>query len=242
MNKAINCNCQSSSGERINTAIRSAFTLIELLVVIAIIAILAAMLLPALSSSRESAKRSSCLANLKQQMLGVFMYTQNNDDWLMYSDTANVSYMNKIANELATLTYDASYAGDSTKHQFAIFNCPSEVLPFGTAANGCYAWGHYVFNGHITMKGWRKRTLGSIALPEKAAFSFDSARLDHEVTRETVSHIAFRHDGAANSRSENLNKYPGGTIANAGFLDGHADSISSKIYNSYRALDLGINP
>jgi len=58
------------------------FTLIELLVVIAIIAILAAMLLPALKSARESARRASCVSNLRQLGLALIMYTQDWDEYL----------------------------------------------------------------------------------------------------------------------------------------------------------------
>ena len=189
-----------------------AFTLVELLVVIAIIGVLVALLLPAVQSARESARRTQCANNLKQMGLAIHNYASSHDDELPPGNPGRglqglFSYM------LPYLEQEAAFAqldlDDTRLHHNAnqvrnpvrflpvsAYYCPSydtdQVIFAATA--GSYQLGalttYQGVGGSLREQGIELTTSGFGDLPDNGAFGWEFNRRIGEVSDGTSQSLA----------------------------------------------------
>ena len=179
---------------------KQTFTLIELLVVIAIIAILAAMLLPALNRARETAKTSSCRNNLKQMGTFILLYADSHDGRL-------IRYMPNGGLWTKTNRGELFLAGTIDKAMAAkLLKCPSDPEPFANAGDTSMVKSSYGLNALIGGKrqSFTAHPSRTCVLADTAAGNPDDGtpiRIDPNVGIKQRNHLlygALRHANSVN--------------------------------------------
>jgi prepilin-type N-terminal cleavage/methylation domain-containing protein len=164
-------------------ATKHEFTLLELLVVIAIIAVLAAMLLPALSKAKGKALSTQCSSNLKTCGLGIFFYVENNDEFLIpysWSGNSPASFHAQLSRALGMKSVPVATA--PAQPQRTVMCCPSSALY--TAGTGPYIYAYtYAVNidcGYDGSYYFRAKRLLEIVQPCRKGLIGDAAQTTYE--------------------------------------------------------------
>src|SRR4051812_47606393 len=128
--------------------INKGFTLIELLVVIAIIAILAAMLLPAMTRAKSRAYNTVCINQLRQLGVATRLYAEDNDSRLPRAEILPTMPLDPAQPLPRICDVLSSYAGKATvSNSAALFRCPNDKIVMFTREGSSYEW-NTELNGH----------------------------------------------------------------------------------------------
>lgn len=233
--------CRSRS--RANS--RAAFTLIELLVVIAIIAILAAMLLPALASGKERAKRTACKSNMRQCLLAIHMYGMDNNDKVPPSRDNQAAFAwHAIRVSSVTWSNLVAYSGNSQ-----VMDCPN--ILFDSTILGRYnaAYGFligYQYLGDAAPPGYQYPTWTSPTKVSQSGTLTILADANHwAITSDNLKVAPHTKSGSIRQNNSSFTKNlppVGSSVAlvgaqggNVGLLDGSVSWKSSKQMQTNKA-------
>ncbi len=203
---------RNSAGKTENVSHSRFFTLIELLVVISIIAILAALLLPALNSARSKAQTIKCLGNIKQIGMMCLNYSTDSGGYLpsayiTLADPANARNWS-LGKDFPLYCMGKKITDEVPKNSVMV--CPTPTP--GTDLESSYGFNH-AFIG-ATTDGSVKRTTNKVRMPSRLMVSTESVgfRSNPGFDKTSSNHpgevIQFRHNGRVN----------------VAFFDGHAET------------------
>ena len=225
------------------------FTLVELLVVVGIIAILAALLLPALSSARTRSKSIKCVGNLKQIGIATFEYCDDYQQWLPFGYVPGGDYgcwdINPsmgahyvlLAPYVNVPVYNCYRLGSTSKGVTCenIFMCPAVNVTYPYP----YTYAHYLMPTDLGATGIQqpdgKTYMGKMTMikePSRRLWLVDSYINEHPCTFNAACILSYPNAGF-------LGRHNGG--ANCLFFDGHVDwsglsviMICGDLYKPYK--------